>query len=182
MEESPFAAPFIYAAGGDIEVRVEDHPDPERIDHVWISIDTEDFGRIQISVNTDSRNSLLAGFDRRVRVGTLRGTWTELPPRIVQPHRGFDYEEIPDIESVIFEPMTRVQMESLLTRACYRASMLEVWGTPYERPRIGIHQIHSRRASRAVPIDLRGRDGAMQFYFRDDHSTLLMLLKFDGQP
>ncbi|PTX93584.1 hypothetical protein DB345_18475 [Spartobacteria bacterium LR76] len=182
MEESPFAAPFIYAAGGDIEVRVEDHPDPERIDHVWISIDTEDFGRIQISVNTDSRNSLLAGFDRRVRVGTLRRTWAELPPRIVQPYRGFDYEEIPDIESVIFEPMTRVQVESLLKRACYRASMLEVWGTPYERPRIGIHQIHSRRASRAVPIDLRGRDGAMQFYFRDDHSTLLMLLKFDGQP
>lgn len=182
MEESPFAAPFIYAAGGDIEVRVEDHPDPERIDHVWISIDTEEFGRIRISVNTESRNSLVAGFDRRVRVGTLRGAWTDLPPRIVQAHRGFDYASIPDIENIAFEPTPRPLVESLLTRACYRASLLEVWGTPYERPRIGIHQIHSRRASRAVPVDLRGRDGALQFYFRDDHSTLLVLFKFDGQP
>ncbi len=182
MEESPFAAPFIYAAGGDIEVRIEDHPDPERVDHVWISIDTGEFGRIRVAVNTDSRNSLMAGFDRRVRVGTLRGTWTELPPRLVQAHRGFDYTEIPDIENIAFEPTPRPLVESLLTRACYRASLLEVWGTPYERPRVGIHQIHSRRASRAVPVDLRGRDGALQFYFRDDHSTLLMLFKFDGQP
>jgi hypothetical protein len=44
-----------------------------------------------------------------------------------------------------------------------------------------LHQIHSRRASSAVPEDLRGRDGAVRFYFDEDQRSELALLKFSGQ-
>lgn len=43
-------------------------------------------------------------------------------------------------------------------------------------------KIHSRRASCAVPGDLRGRDGALRFYFESGQATELFLFKFCGQP
>ena len=46
----------------------------------------------------------------------------------------------------------------------------------------GIHQLHSRRGSHAVPKDHLGRDGAVQFYFAESQRSELLLFKFAGQP
>jgi hypothetical protein len=62
-----------------------------------------------------------------------------------------------------------------------QAGLIEAWGAPYHRAQPGLHQIHSRRASSAVPEDLRGRDGAVRFYFDEDQRSELALLKFSGQ-
>jgi hypothetical protein len=59
---------------------------------------------------------------------------------------------------------------------------VEAWGDFYFRAHIGVHQIHSRRASNAVPRDLIGRDGAIQFYYREPRVREMLLFKFAGQP
>ena len=44
-----------------------------------------------------------------------------------------------------------------------RATFFEAWGELYFRNQLGIHQVHSRRASCSVPQDHIGRDGAIRF-------------------
>ncbi len=58
---------------------------------------------------------------------------------------------------------------------------MEAWGEFYVRNHIGLHQVHSRRASCSVLKDYQGRDGAIRFYFQDGTAEML-LFKYCGQP
>jgi hypothetical protein len=74
-----------------------------------------------------------------------------------------------------------VTAADLFALRCGNCRLIEAWGVPYHRAQPGLHQIHSRRASNAVAEDLRGRDGAVRFYFDEDQRVELALLKFAGQ-
>lgn len=182
LASDPFRVPFVHAVGGELQVRVEDHPNPDYVDHVWITMNAGSF-RPLVSVNTMSKRNRDAGFDPRIRVGIVRGTWETLPQRGVEAATHFDYEDLERGCSVLFEYYERRDLEDLLLKTTKSAALLEVWGAPYRnKDRFGIHQIHSRRASCAVTADIPGHDGALQFYFSGDKSTALLLFKFCGQP
>lgn len=172
-----------HAVGGNLHARAEHHHDPAHIDHVWIHMQAGDAGLVQVSVNTSSRRNLLAGFDPRVRVGVIPGTWEELPPRGFEPFPRFDYAEQERDTNVYFEHFERQALEELLITTTEKACLLEAWGAPYQHPQNpGLHQIHSRRASCAVAEDIRFHDGALRFYFSEKKKSMLFLFKFCGQP
>jgi hypothetical protein len=150
-------------------------------DHVWISIDPGFSQRFMISVNTYSIRNGQAGFDPRVRLGILRGTWGRLPERGVTECHHFSYDDIPGIGEVDFRPLERVFLEQMLLDRAHQAILLEAWGTPYLREVPGIHQIHSRKASCAVPETGHGNDGALRFYFHEERRMEMLLFKFCGQ-
>ena len=72
-------------------------------------------------------------------------------------------------------------METLLIDKATRAIFIEAWGELYVRIHVGIHQVHSMRASCSVLRDLVGRDGAIRFYFAEEKRAELMLFKYCGQ-
>ena len=175
-------APLVRAVGDSLSAEIEHDAHPERIDHVWISMDIGQPERVLVSVNTLSNRNRDAGFDPRIRMGIVRGIWEHLPPRGAEPCAPRDYADIESATNVFYEFHDRAAMETLLLGRCARARRLEVWGAPYRSRHHGIHQIHSRRASCAVPEDIVGKDGALKFYFDGDHATELLLFKFCGQP
>jgi hypothetical protein len=173
---------YVSVAGEIASAVVEQEEDERKIDHVWITVRAGEFGRVDISLSTASRQSRALGFDPRVRVGILRSTWNELPPPGVRPMtEPFDYAAVEREHPIDYEPHERVALEGLLMERARRAIFAEAWGEFYIRAHIGIHQIHSRRASRAVPRDVIGQDGAICFYFRESHACEMLLFKFDGQ-
>jgi hypothetical protein len=60
------------------------------------------------------------------------------------------------------------------------AIWIQAWGAIYLRDRLGIHQVHSRRASHSVRTNYIGRDGALRFY-NPDHTAEMVLFKYSGQ-
>ena len=72
----------------------------------------------------------------------------------------------------------------MLVEKAESAVRIEIWGELYARKKMGLHQIHSRRASCAVPEDKVGSDGALKFFFEADPDRFaeLLLFKFCGQP
>ena len=74
----------------------------------------------------------------------------------------------------------RPALEALLTEKARRAILVEAWGELYVRNHLGIHQVHSRRASCSVPKEYLGRDGAIRFYFPNATAEML-LFKYCGQ-
>lgn len=175
-------APLLRVVGDELRARVEVADSDEKIDHVWITLDPGIGTRVLASVNTSSLKNRKAGFDDRIRVGKIRGSWNHLPRRGVTPCPEFDYDKLERENTVFFEHFSRAEMEVLLLETTTHADLLEVWGAPYFRKLPGLHQIHSRRASCAVPTDLKCRDGALKFYYRHDKTFLLLLFKFCGQP
>ncbi|MFZ4597118.1 MAG: hypothetical protein ACOYNN_00595 [Terrimicrobiaceae bacterium] len=174
-------SPLVRAVGDHLSAEVEDHPNPEEIDHVRITMDAGVGRPVQLSISTLSKWNRLAGFDPRVRIGIVRGVW-ELPPQKgIHAWDHFDYLDIETVENVFYEHRARTEIDAFLIDRCHRARWLEVWGTPYRNRRPGIHQIHSRRASCAVAEDVVGRDGALKFYFEPGQTTELVLFKFCGQ-
>jgi len=171
---------LVRVVGRILGVDVEDRENPDEIDHVWIRIHAGD--EVVVSVNTSSKKNRLAGFDPRIRVGLSRGTWADLPPQGAESCPANDYAEIEARVNVFYEHYERKPLEALLMDRCARATLLEVWGAPYHHRVHGVHQIHSRRASCAVPDDITGRDGALKFYFEPGQATELFLFKFCGQP
>lgn len=161
---------------------MEHDPDPQKNDHVWITIDAGDFGSIQIALSTMSRRSRAGGFDSRLQVGILRSRWVELPPAGVHETEGLDYETLTREHLVAFEPFEREPLEQLVLAKFHRAIFIEAWGEFFVRAYIGVHQIHSRRASFAVSQDFIGRDGAIRFYFERSNEWEMLLFKFAGQP
>jgi hypothetical protein len=179
----PLGVPFVRAVGGELHVRVEEHPNPDYVDHVWITMNAGAVGRPLVSVNTLSKRNRDAGFDPRVRVGTIRGEWDNLPRRGLEAADSLDYADLEREHNVFFEHYERPKLEELLADTARGAALLEVWGAPYRNNhRLGIHQIHSRRASCAMSADIQGHDGALRFYFQEDKRTLMLLFKFCGQP
>jgi hypothetical protein len=173
---------YVTVAGDVAAVAIETEEDERKIDHVWITIRAGEFGRLQVSLSTCSRQSRAAGFDPRIRVGILSSDWHELPPAGVREVTPLDYRVLESAEHIRYTPYERVAVEQMIVTRARRAIFVEAWGDFYVRAHIGVHQIHSRRASNAVPRDLIGRDGAIQFYFREPNMREMMLFKFAGQP
>ncbi len=172
------------ACGVPVAVQIEQGTDPTKIDHVWIEIDCGSAGVLIGAVNTWSRRNEMAGFDPRVRVGLLRESWEELPAVGLFPSSGLDYAEIESRRNVFYETFEKRQLEQILIEKTEASVAIEMWGQYYTRRRPGIHQIHSRRASRGVTEELVGQDGALKFYFEaaDGKASETLLLKFCGQP
>lgn len=168
-------------AGEVVGFAVENSQREENVDHVYVTIDAGLQATVILSLNTLSFRNRVAGHDPRIRLGTLRWRWTHLPARGLYPLEFFDYESIELIENVEYRVLERIAMEEYFALHCANCRRIEAWGVPYHRAEPGLHQIHSRRASSGVPADLRGRDGAVRFYFDEDQRVELALLKFAGQ-
>jgi hypothetical protein len=161
---------------------VEHGDDPARIDHVWIDLDCGSVGIVRGSVNTFSRRSAATGYDPRVRVGIVRTEWTTLPDVGVFPSTGLDYAGIEAETNVFYETPPKHALERMLVDKADASARIEIWGELYARKKVGLHQIHSRRASCAVPDDFVGRDGALKFYYPQTQIAEMLLFKFCGQP
>ena len=172
---------FVRVAGNVHNVQREPAPNPAEVDHVWITLDVPPYGRVRAAVNTVSRISRISGCDPRVRVGIIRETWTALPEPGLTELDGLSYDALETSANVFYEVIEQSLLEEMLIVKSQRARAVEVWGELYARREIGIHQIHSRRASHAVPIDVPHRDGAIKFYFAEPQQSELLLFKFAGQ-
>ncbi len=173
---------YVTVAGEIASVIVEEEEDARKIDHVWIQVRAGKFGRMQISLSTCSRQSRAAGFDPRVRVGIIRSSWSELPAAGLRSATPLNYTVLEAAQSIEYPAYDRVALEELLVEKARRAIYAKAWGEFYLRAQRGVHQIHSRRGSFAVPRDLVGQDGALQFYFRQPDVREMLLFKFAGQP
>ena len=171
---------IVHAAGAPLSFAAETDRVPANIDHFWITIGLGTGEPIRISLSTHSRQNAAAGFDARIRLGTVAGTWTELPTLGLSKSPGLDYRTIEQTSPVLYPEYERPDLEHLLADKAKRAVLIEVWGELYVRTHIGIHQVHSMRASCSVPRDYVGRDGAIRFYFPTGHTELL-LFKYCGQ-
>ena len=174
-------AKFVHVTGVPYVVELEAHNDPEHVDHVWITLEVPPFGRIRAVVNTFSRLNRMAGCDSRVRVAIVTSPWEEKPQAGLVEERGQDYSLLEAVVQPIYEPMEQEVLAALLMQKAKAALRAEVWGDLYARDHLGVHQIHCRRASQAVPLDLKNRDGALKLYYSDQTADLF-LFKFFGQP
>jgi hypothetical protein len=168
-------------AGAVARFEIENSQRPENTDHVYVTVDAGLQTPVILSLNTLSFRNRVAGHDPRVRLGILRWRWSHLPARGLYPLEFFDYDTVELIENVEYRVLERTAMEEYFALHCANCRRIEAWGVPYHRAEPGLHQIHSRRASSGVPTDLRGRDGAVRFYFDEDQRVELALLKFAGQ-
>lgn len=172
---------FVHVAGVPYTVEVEVSEDAHRIDHVWITLEVPPLGKVRAAVNTISRFNRDAGFDSRVRVAIIPGTWDEKPEAGLVEEPGQDYGMIEAAMPVAYEFYEHEALTDLLVTKAKSAVRAEVWGELYAQDHLGVHQIHSRRASCAVTRDIKGRDGALKLYYADN-TTELFLFKFCGQP
>ena len=116
-----------------------------------------------------------------MRVGMVLSRWTELPPSGIQPAPRLDYADFEKVNAIAYREMGRAELEEVLEAKSGRAIWAEAWGALYLRDQLGIHQVHSRRASCSVRTDLVGRDGAIRFYYREDSRAEMLLFKYCGQ-
>ena len=175
-------AKFVHVRGVPYTVAIEESNDPLKIDHVWLTLEVPPFGRLRAAINTVSRINRDAGFDPRVRVGIVRSAYTEKPATGLEECSGQDYARIEATQKIEYEPYEREALAEMLVTKMKAAVRVEVWGELYARDHLGIHQIHSRRASSAVPRDYKNRDGALKLYYPTENLAELMLFKFCGQP
>ena len=172
---------FLRAAGEPITFAAETDRVPSNIDHFWITLRIGSGDPLRVALSTRSRQNASAGFDPRVRVATVASTWSELPTAGLHACARLDYHEIESLQPVTYVEYERPALEVLLADKTSRAVLIEVWGEFYVRNHIGLHQVHSRRASCSVLKDYEGRDGAIRFYFQDGTAEML-LFKYCGQP
>jgi len=173
---------FVHVRGIPYTVAVEESDDPLKIDHVYLNVEVPPFGRLRASINTLSRLNRDAGFDPRIRVGIIRSTWTEKPQPGLEECVGLDYAKQESKHNVFYESYDHEPLTEMLVTKMKAAIRVELWGELYARDHLGIHQLHCRRASSAVPIDLEHRDGAFKLYYPQDNATEAFLFKFSGQP
>ena len=173
-------AKFVHVTGVPYVVELEAAADPELVDHLWITLEVPPLGRVRAVINTTSRLSRLAGFDPRVRLAIVPSNWTEKPPTGLVEETGQDYGMIEATTTVDYEPYEEGALAELLMSRAKKAVRAEVWGDLYARDHLGVHQIHSRRASDAMPVDVRNRDGALRLSYADGTAELF-LFKFYGQ-
>jgi hypothetical protein len=173
---------LVHVTGRPIAFAAEIDRVPANIDHFWITIGIGTGEPIRIALSTHSRQNAAAGFDPRMRIGIIASTWQELPVAGLDKSTGLDYHTLETASPVAYAEYERPALEQLLTEKTTRAIFIEVWGELYVRNHIGIHQVHSMRASCSVPRDYIGRDGAIRFYFADGAWSELLLFKYCGQP
>ena len=173
---------LVHIAGTPIAFAAEIDRVPANIDHFWITIGIGTGEPIRIALSTHSRQNAAAGFDPRMRLGISASTWQELPVAGLVKSTCLDYHALEAASPVTYTEYERPALETLLTEKTKRAIFIEAWGELYIRTHLGIHQVHSMRASCSVPRDLIGRDGAIRFYFAEDARAELLLFKYCGQP
>ena len=173
---------FVHVIGVPYSAEREPATAEDIADHVWITLEAPPFGRLRAAINTFSMVNHAGGFDARVRVGIVKSGWTEKPTPGLVEEPGQDYAKIEKTTPIAYEPMESEALADLLMERVKRAVRIELWGDLYARDHLGIHQIHSRRASCAVAIDLQGRDGALKLYYAEENAAELFLFKFCGQP
>ena len=173
---------IVHVAGVPIAFAAETDRVPANIDHFWITLRQGTGEPIRIALSTHSRQNAAAGFDPRLRVGIVASTWNELPPPGLLKSTGLDYRELEAVSPVTYLDYERPALEALLVEKTGHAIFIEAWGELYVRNHVGLHQVHSMRASCSVLRDYLGRDGAIRFYFADGASTELLLFKYCGQP
>jgi len=173
---------FVHLVGVPYAVQLEEAAEPSRVDHVWLTLEVPPFGRLRVAINTLSGLNRDAGFDERVRVAILNSTYEEKPNTGLEEFPGFDYAKVEAREKPLYELYSHDDLAALLIERGKKAIRAEVWGELYAREHIGLHQIHSRRTSSAVTIDLKNRDGALKLYYPEENRAELFLFKFAGQP
>ena len=171
---------FVHVTGVPYAIEMEPGEDLARLDHVWLTLEVPPFGRVRVVINTLSRLNRDAGFDARVRVAIVAGSWSEKPETGLIEEQGQDYALIERAVPVSYTFYEHEALAELLILRAKRAVRAEVWGDLYAKDHLGVHQIHSRRASCAVLIDLKNRDGALKLYY-GDNTAELFLFKFCGQ-
>jgi hypothetical protein len=172
---------FLRVAGEPIAFAAETGRVPSNIDHFWITLRIGSGDPLRVALSTHSRQNARAGFDPRVRVAVVASTWSELPAPGLHACARLDYHEIELTQPLTYLEYERPALEVLLTDKTGRAIFVEAWGEFYVRNHIGLHQVHSRRASCSVLKDYEGRDGAIRFYFKGGLAEML-LFKYCGQP
>jgi hypothetical protein len=173
---------FVHVRGIPYTVAVEESEDPLKVDHVYLNVEAPPFGRLRVAINTVSKLNRAAGFDPRVRVGIIRSTYTEKPSPGLEECGGLDYAKQEEKHNVFYEAYEHTPLVEMLVAKMKTAIRAEIWGELYATDHIGIHQVHCRRASDAVPQDLKGRDGALKLYYPQDNLAEAFLFKFSGQP
>jgi hypothetical protein len=173
---------LVHVAGTPIAFAAEIDRVPANIDHFWITIGIGTGEPLRIALSTHSRQNAAAGFDSRMRVGISASTWQQLPVAGLVKSTCLDYHALEAASPIPFTEYERPALETLLTEKAMRAVFIEAWGELYVRTHLGIHQVHSMRASCSVPRDLVGRDGAIRFYFSEGARAELLLFKYCGQP
>jgi hypothetical protein len=173
---------FVHVIGVPYAVERETRDDPEKIDHIWLTLEAPPYGRLRASLNTVSNSAAASGLDSRIRVGIVKGSWTEKPAPGLTEDPGQDYAKIEATFKVSYEPIERDALAQRLIESARRAVRAEVWVELHAGEYLGIRQIHGRRGSHAVTDDLRNRDGALKFYYPEDNAAELFLFKFAGQP
>lgn len=173
---------LVRVVGTPIAFAAEIDAVPANIDHFWITIGLGAGEPIRIALSTHSRQNAAAGFDPRMRLGISASNWKELPPAELVKSTGLDYAALEAVSPVTYREYERPALEVLLTEKTERAIFIEAWGELYIRTHIGIHQVHSMRASCSVLRDSMGRDGAIRFYFTENRRAELLLFKYCGQP
>jgi hypothetical protein len=171
---------LVHVAGTPIAFAAEIDRVPGNIDHFWITLGTGTGEPIRLALSTHSRQNAAGGFDSRMRVGIIPSTWKQLPVAGLEKSIGLDYHALETVSPVTYVEYERPALELLLSEKTKRAILIEAWGELYVRTHLGIHQVHSMRASCSVPRDLVGRDGAIRFYFADSTAELF-LFKYCGQ-
>jgi hypothetical protein len=172
---------LVHVAGIPIAFAAEIDRVPANIDHFWITIGIGTGEPVRLALSTHSRQNAAAGFDPRMRVGIIPSTWQKLPVAGLVKSTCLDYHTLEAASPVAYVDYERPALEHLLTEKITRAIFIEAWGELYVRTHVGIHQVHSMRASCSVLRDYIGRDGAIRFYF-DDRRSELFLFKYCGQP
>ena len=171
---------YAHAVGIPGKVELEIAKSPEHVDHVWINIDVPPCGNVLLSVNTLSRLNRNAGFEPRVNLAVVKTSYAGMPEPFIEEALGLDYATIESQFHPVFQYKDPGEMAELLIAKGRAAVRIEVWGELYRRGHLGLHQIHSRRASCAMPADLVGNDGAIRFYLPHGKAEMF-LFKYCGQ-
>jgi hypothetical protein len=172
---------LVHVAGTPVGFAAETDRVPANIDHFWITIGIGFGEPIRIALSTHSRQNAAASFDPRLRLGIVHSSWERLPVVGLVKSTCLDYHALEAASPVSYIEYERPALEQLLTEKITRAIFVEAWGELYVRAHLGIHQVHSMRASCSVPRDYVGRDGAIRFYFAEESRSELLLFKYCGQ-
>lgn len=171
---------YVHLVGIPYHIQIEPHPNDQLVDHVWMDVQVPPCGKIRLSINTLSLLNQRAGFDARMRLAILSSTYEEKPEPFIEEHGPLDFRTLEAITPLEYEVYDHDPLEALLLEKGNRSIRIEAWGELYIRDHLGVHQIHSRRASCAVRNDLIGRDGAIKLYY-PDRTAEMLLFKYCGQ-
>ncbi|HEY2341737.1 MAG TPA: hypothetical protein VGH90_01850 [Chthoniobacteraceae bacterium] len=172
---------FVHVTGVPYLVEIPPVSDPNEADHIWLTLEVPSLGRIRTVINTVSKLCRSAGHNPHVRVAIQQSSWMEKPQTGLIESEGQNYGVLESSTKVNYTEYDQMELSDLLSAKAKKAVRAEVWGDLYARDHLGVRQIHSRRASKAVPEDVVGRDGALKLFYGGDNKAELFLFKFAGQ-